>query len=340
MRGRNLVYALAVMLSATAALAQSNAQYNSQNNMIRGKVRAADGTTVNNAIVELKLNGGAMLGQTVTRNDGDFAFTGLQPAEYEIVVTIAGYEPAAQVARFSQSERMNFYEVLNVEVIIRPRAEPVLGPPGTSFAQDVPRAARAAFEKGMSRLREGKSDEGLRLLGEATTIFNEYFDAHYEMGKELFREGKDEEALKELERARQINDRQYAVYYTFGLVMLKQRKYNVADYAFGEAIRLNANSAPSYYYHGLVLIELALVESEQARRDEKLKEAEKELNRAWEISAKRLYAVHLQRARIYERRGDKQAAARELESYLKAEPDAKNAAAIRAAIAKLRSDTK
>jgi len=60
------------------------------------------------------------------------------------------------------------------------------------------------------------------------------------------------------------------------------------------------------------------------------------LERAWELSDKRLNDVYVQRARIYERRGNKEAAARELEQYLRAEPEAKNAAAIRQAITTLR----
>ena len=50
--------------------------------------------------------------------------------------------------------------------------------------------------------------------------------------------------------------------------------------------------------------------------------------------------VYRQRARIHERRGNKEAAARDLENYLKAEPEAKNAEAIRHAIAKLRGEKK
>ncbi|HSB10692.1 MAG TPA: hypothetical protein VLM38_14485 [Blastocatellia bacterium] len=68
----------------------------------------------------------------------------------------------------------------------------------------------------------------------------------------------------------------------------------------------------------------------------KLADADRELDRAWELSNKRLSNVMFQRARIYQERGDREAAARELENYLKAEPDAKNAAPIKAAIRKLR----
>ena len=253
---------------------------------------------------------------------------------------MAGYEPAVQMARFNQPASMNFSEVVNVEVIIRPRAEPTLAPPGTSFAQDVPRPARAAYEKAMARLREGKSDEAIALLREAIAQFEGYFDASFALGKELFRAGKNDEAIEWLERARKINDRESAVYHVFGLVMLRQQKFGVADYAFSEAIRLNENNLASHFYRGQALIELALRDKDGNERSSHLKEAEKELSRAWELSEKRLSAVYLQRARIHEQRGEREAAARELENYLKAEPEAKNADLIRQAIANLRGNKK
>ncbi|MFY9554844.1 MAG: carboxypeptidase regulatory-like domain-containing protein [Blastocatellia bacterium] len=327
-----------ILATAFALLINSTAF--AQINTLRGKVRATNGLTVNNAIVELRMSGSGMIAQTVTRNDGDFAFTNLRSGEYEVAVTIAGYEPAVQMARFNQTDRMNFAEVINIEVLIRPKKDIVLAAPGTNFAQDVPKPARAAYERAMTRLREGKSDEAIAALREAITDFNDYFDAQYALGKELFRTGKDSEALEALERARQINDRQDAVYYMFGLVMMKQGKFAVAEYAFREATRLNSNSVVSRFYHAQALIELGILGSDERQRVVDFTAAEKELDRAWELSEKRLTAVFLQRARIHEKRGDKEAAARDLETYLKAEPDARNGAAIRAAIARLRGDPK
>ena len=333
MRKRRLLSALAlIMLSAITA----SAQYN----MIRGKVRSSNGSTVNNAIVELRIGGGGMISQTVTRNDGDFAFSNLAPGEYEVAVTMTGFEPTVQMARFSHNSSMNFWEVLNIEVTIKPKESAALAPPGTHFAQEVPKAARAAYEKGMSKLREGKSDEGIALLREATANFNDYFDAHFALGKELFRTGKTNEAVESLERARQINDRQDAVYYMFGLVMLKQQKFAIAEYAFREAARLNSNNAATHFYHGVALIELSAQTTDSKQTATDLSNAEKELSLAWDLSEKRLNEVYLQRARIHERRGNKEAAARELEDYLKAEPVTKNAAVVRAAIARLRGDKK
>src|SRR5262245_48934628 len=101
MKPRYLPISIALLLMVhTTATAQSN--------VLRGKVRSTDGVTVNNAIVELRYGGGAMISQTVTRNDGDFAFGSLAPGEYEVAVTIAGFNPAVQMARFNQPGRMNF----------------------------------------------------------------------------------------------------------------------------------------------------------------------------------------------------------------------------------------
>lgn len=327
-------------LIAFALASLFNSAAFAQNNTLRGKVRSSNGVTVNNAIVELRTGGGGMISQTVTRNDGDFAFSNLTAGEYEVAVMIAGYEPAFQRARFDQDQRMNFSAVLNIEILIRPKKDLSLSPPGTNFAQEVPRPARVAYERAVARLREGKSDEAVAAFREAIASFNDYFDAHFALGAELFRIGKDKEALEALERARQINDRQDAVYYMFGLVMIKQGKFAVAEYAFREATQLNANNVAYRFYHAQVLIELAIRGSDARQSAADLSAAEKELDTAWEISGKRLNAVYLQRARIHEKRGDKEAAARDLEIYLKAEPEAKNGAIIRAAITRLRGDNK
>ncbi|MEN3336259.1 MAG: Carboxypeptidase regulatory-like domain, partial [Blastocatellia bacterium] len=114
--------ALALMLVFAAAAS-------AQRSMIRGKVRTPSGSPVNNAIVELRIGGSGMIGQTVTRNDGDFAFTELepgtsrQPGEYEVSVNMGGFEPAAQTVRFDSNNSMKFMQVVNVEIIIRPKVD-------------------------------------------------------------------------------------------------------------------------------------------------------------------------------------------------------------------------
>jgi regulator of sirC expression with transglutaminase-like and TPR domain len=61
------------------------------------------------------------------------------------------------------------------------------------------------------------------------------------------------------------------------------------------------------------------------------------LQRAYELSGKKLAEVHLQLARLYEKKGDRTRAANELEQYVRQSPDDKRATEIREAIKKLRS---
>ncbi|HKG23182.1 MAG TPA: carboxypeptidase regulatory-like domain-containing protein, partial [Blastocatellia bacterium] len=267
-----LVALLPILLPAATAFAQQNT--------IRGKVRATSGATLNNAVVELRMGGGGLLGQTVTRNDGDFSFNGLVSAEYEISVMLAGYEPAVQFTRFNNSPRDGVREDIFVEVIIKAKPGPALGAPGVSFAQDVPQAARAAYEKATARLQEGKPEEAIALLREATGIFNDYFDAYFVLGTELLRRDRDDEALEALEQARRINEREGAVYHVFGLVMMKQKKFAVAEYAFREATRLNRSNASSHFYRGVALVELVTRSEDERQRKLDMEEAEKELNLA------------------------------------------------------------
>ncbi|MEW6131410.1 MAG: carboxypeptidase regulatory-like domain-containing protein [Acidobacteriota bacterium] len=313
-----------------------------QNSMIRGKVRAANGNTINDALVELRRASGGIIGQTTTRTDGDFAFTGLRAGEYEVVVTLAGYVPTTQVVELTsvaiggRASSENVGEVMSVEITLRPRLETILAPPGVTFVQNVPEAARASYEKAVIKLREGKSAEGIALLQDAITKFNDYFDALYALGWEYYRQGKDHDALEALERARLINDHIAGVYYMFGLIMARQQKFRLAEYGFAKATELNDGFILAHFNHGVAFIELALRSADTSETKNFLEQAEKALDKAWELSGKHLHTVYLQRARIHQKRGNTEAAARALESYLKAEPNPPNAAALKETIKALR----
>ena len=305
------------------------------NNTIHGKVRSASGPPVNNAIVEL-WQFGALISQTATRTEGDFYFTNLAPSEYEVVVNASGYEPVSQRARFLQPTRSAIGDILNIEVLLRPKTEAKTPPAGVSFAQNIPKAARAAYEDGVEKLRAGRAEEGLVALQQAVAEFPTYFDANFALAREFFRTNKDAEALEAIERAREVNDREPAVYLLFGLIMFKQGKFAAADYGFRGAINLNASLMAPHFHRGRTLIELAAREPDEKQRAGRLADAETELNRAWELSGKQMPEIHLQRARLQQVRGDKEAAAKALEAYLKAEPRATNADQIRLAIKELR----
>jgi len=122
-----------------------------------------------------------------------------------------------------------------------------------------------------------------------------------------------------------------------------QRKYALASQVLGEAARLNPTD-PSI----LVMRATALIEHGAAIKPSTSKEAateretafaaaQKDLTTAFDLSGKKLATVHLQLARLYEKKGDRSRAADELEEYLKMAPEDKKADGIRAAIKTLRA---
>lgn len=306
-----------------------------QRGTIRGKVRAPSGSTLTNILVEL-WHSGSQTAQTVTTNDGDFYFTDLTPANYEIVISHSGYQPAVERAAFRFAKSEGRLEVVTVEITLKPLPGKTASYlPRIVFAQDVPFGARLAYEQAVKRLKANKTDEAIAKLKEAVISFPGYFQAHLLLATELSKRDQIQPALEALEKARTINDRDPRAYHLFGIIMARQQKYVVAEFAFRQAIQRDPANLQSYLSHAITLIEIAIKNPDRSQRLVQLDEAERNLKRALELSDRKLANVHLQLARVYEHRGERKAAASQLEAYLKLQPDAKNAAAIREAIAKL-----
>ncbi|HEV3468610.1 MAG TPA: tetratricopeptide repeat protein, partial [Pyrinomonadaceae bacterium] len=202
----------------------------------------------------------------------------------------------------------------------------------------VPPAALAAFERGAKLSREGKPREAAAELREAVRLFPDYFVAHFTLGAELLKAGDHQGAIKEFDEARRINPKGDAVYGAFGAVMMLQRKFAVAAAVYAEAARLAPRKAQYQLFRGTALVDHAVtLAPASAERRQALDAAEAALRKAFELSNRRLSAVHQQLARVYERRGEPARAADELEKYLRANPGHKNAEALRQAVKTLRA---
>jgi tetratricopeptide (TPR) repeat protein len=315
-----------------------------QGNTIRGKVRDSSGKNVSSIIVDLQTGNGLPINQVVTSNEGDFFFTGLMDTSYSIVISNANYDTV--------NERIEFYvrpgnnnpgEMRPVEITLVPKGGARTPTAGIVFTQPVPPSARDALVRAMRLSKEVKREEAVAAMREAIKIYPDYFDAHYALGNEFVLMNRLGEAIAEFEEARRVNPKDHRVYQSFGIIMMTQKKYAVAAAAFAEAFRLSPNDPEILLRRATALIDLAsTMNSSQAKeasseRDRTLDIAEKELTRAYELSGRKLASVYLQRARLYEKKGDKARAADELEKYLKMVPDEKNAESFREAIRKLRS---
>lgn len=336
--------AAAIVLTLT----QTSGAGAQQGHVIRGKVRNAAGLSLPRVTVDLQMGtgAGALVEQAVTNNEGDFMFTGLDEASYVVVASAPDYSAVSERVDFTKRTGADQPgETRTIEITLLPKVGVRANRAAATFVQDVPSTARNALDRALKLSKQGKSDLAEALLREAIKLFPDYFDAHFALGNELMRVGRLGEAITELEQARRINAKDDRVYAVFGLILMQQKKYAVAAAVFAEASRLNPSDPQALLLRALALIEHAntinptQAQNSAAERDYVLGEAESSLARAYELSGRKLPAIHLHRARIYEKRGDRAHAADELEQYLRESPDAGNAEAIRAAIKKLRGLT-
>lgn len=317
-----------------------------QGHTIRGKVRNSAGQNVARVVVDLQTGNGAMINQTVTNNEGDFQFSGLSDNSYHIVISAPDYNPASERIEFVKTANANAPgETRTVEISLTPKGNAPVGSSRSTFAQNIPKAAHDALDQGMRFSKEDKPQEAITSLQEAIKQFPDYFDAHFALANEFIKTNQLNEAITELQRAREINPKDDRVYQSFGLVLTRQGKYLVAARVFGEAARLNPADQQIVVRRCTALIDYATTidpsksTEAAAERAGAFDMAEKELQRAFEASGKKLSSAHLQLARLYEKKGDRARAADHLEQYLRLAPDDPKAAALREAIKKLRGQS-
>jgi tetratricopeptide (TPR) repeat protein len=306
-------------------------------NVIRGKIRNHAGATMGHVMVVLNVGVGGMINQTVTNEEGDFTFAGLTGTSYTITIGHPGYQPFNEpVNFFRQVSEGQPAEIKTVFVTLEPSRAARVSAPRVVFVQDVPPAARGAYDRGLRLSRESKPEQAIAAYREALGAFSKYYDARFALGCELLKVGRADHAIAELEAARQINEKDDRVYACFGQALTSLRKFAVAAAAYHEAARLRPDESNYPYMRACVLIDQARALGPSARDHKGLLDAaEIDLGRAYELSGKSMPAVRLQRARLYEQRGDTKRAAEELGIYLRENPNVGNAAAIRDAVQKL-----
>jgi tetratricopeptide (TPR) repeat protein len=326
--------AIFVVMLMTAPMSYTKPQ---TGNVIRGKIRNQSGVTMGHVVVVLNVGVGGMINQTVTNEEGDFTFASLTGTSYTITIGHPGYQPYSEsVSFFRQVSEGQPAEIKTVFVTLEASKTARVTAPRVVFVQEIPVPARDAYERGLRFSRENKLDQAMTSYKEAIDAFPRYYDAHFALGCELIKTGRSERAIGELEAARQINAKDDRVYACFGQALISLKKFAVAAAAYNEAARLRPDESSYPYLRACALIDQARALGPSARDHKGLLDAaEIDLGRAYELSGKSMSAVHIQRARLYEQRGDAKRAADELASYLRANPNADNAAAIREAVQKL-----
>jgi len=304
--------------------------------VLEGKVISPSGIQPNNPVrVKLTFNG-RPIHETFTDLSGRFTFPGLKSGTYQLTaegdgLTFETTAVTADIPAFGGSGQSFTQDVQLRPIIHKPNVGPGVV---NAFTQNVPAAAKQAFEAGLKSAEEGKAPAAIENMQKAIQIFPKYFDAHLQLGNVFLKTDQLQEAIAELDKAREINPNDERTYQSFGLLLMKQRNYGVAVAVFAEAARLNPENPMNAVMRATALIHQAA--GSENERSYLLSRAEIALTQASTLSENRLKPDSMTMALFYELKGEPERAAAELESYMKKTPQLKNSTALEAEIKRLR----
>jgi tetratricopeptide (TPR) repeat protein len=207
----------------------------------------------------------------------------------------------------------------------------VAGPPAANevFVQEVPSAARKAYEKGLGLL-DSDPESGRLKLKEAIDLFPDYFAALERYGVECVKAGQREPAIDAITRAIAVNPRSHVSYYALGVAQFQLRRYPEAIDSLGKMFLMAPDSPNGPFAH--YCLGIALVKTG------KPSEAEPQLKQASQEGARDIPSdVHLALAQIYSNTNRYAEAANEIEQLLQREPTRGDAASLRQLIQRLRA---
>jgi tetratricopeptide (TPR) repeat protein len=288
-------------------------------NAISGTVLAPTGQRVQNHVsVRLQtMTKGDRL--AVTDDNGNFSFRQLPNGEYTVVIDKEkDYEPFRQVVdirQYAGTPPQNY--PLNI------RLEPKGGSaskPGVLNAElaNVPSNARATYQKAQQRAQAGKNQEAVDLLKQAISEYPNFMLAYNDLGVLYMKSNDLAKADEALRSALKISPEGATPLLTHGIILALMGKFDLAVGELERSLKQKDQSATGHFYLGQALANL-----------NRFGDAEQHLNRAIALGGDAMTDAHRFLGIIYWKRGERDRAVTELETYLKLAPQAKDADQIR-----------
>jgi Tfp pilus assembly protein PilF len=266
-----------------------------------------DNRPIGGVMVNIRSLTGGPFTRVLTDWSGRFQVRGLDPGMYEIVVEEVGYEPTRETLQLlhGTSPPLELYLKAGNSSPIR----------RTDYAVSVrqlriPVKARNAFEKGLERLAKNDADGSRAQFLRAAATFPDYYEAYYHMGVADLRLGHEEEAAQAFQKAIDLSGGRYAwAQFGLGLLLCRRGEYAEAETVIRKGLDVDGSSATGHLFLSVALFHL-----------NRLEEAEKSAREA--LLRKPGFArAYLVLADVHARRGEYGMQLRDLDAYLKREPD-------------------
>lgn len=305
-------------------------------NTIGGHVFDTSRRPVEGVYVELLDEVDTVLRRVRTDGAGRYVFNNLSDGNFQLRVLTHGTNFVEQTRRVSITNFLGgaagqSYEEHFTLVAKQPSDAATAASsstPGVVFVQEgVPETAKAAYERGVKEMdREGGDKEAaLADFKKAVELFPTYYMALERLGTEYVRRREFAAARDALIKAVEVNPRGQKSLFALGVAQYNLNQKAEAAASLRRSVELNPSSVNSQLWLGIVLL-----------KDGKAGEAEPHLKRAHDLGDGRVADVHMYLAQLYGDTKRYAQAADELEHFLKAAPQARDAENIRKLIKQLR----
>ena len=282
-----------------------------QRGTISGQVVLPSGQPVNNR-VKVTLSGYRIPSTTTyTDNKGRFIFLNVTDGTYSLEVEgdSALYDPVSQEVRIiygahpgliiTLKEKAGAAKRLNTNVIS-----------AAEIDQQVPDAARKEFEKGAQLSGRGKIEDAIERFKKALAIYPNYLMARNNLGVQYLKLGKWPEASEQFEAAIEIDSKAFNPRLNLAIALIEQKKYPQAVESLNQTISIDSSLPAAHLYLGIA--SLGVEEIDQAQR---------ELSTALSLGGAQYSLAHFYLALVYMKKGERQPAISELNSYLEKTPN-------------------
>ena len=257
---------------------------------------------------------------------GQFRFRKLAPGTYTVVVYVHGQGDTRRTVEVTQS-LANKRGVVEVRIPLPERGVKTLKQHYGVSARElsIPDRAKREYHEARRDLRKPDAAAAFRHLEQAVELAPQFAEAWNYMGTMSYQSGKYADAEKYFRRALEAEPGLYDALVNLGGVLLNLRRYQ-------EAFEYNQYAALERPDDALAQSQLGLNHFLLGR----MEPAVEHLKRAKKLDPAHFSQPQLTLAEIYTRRGDRVAAVRELEEYVKLHPDAEDAEGVKKQIEKFK----
>ena len=324
-----IFFTILVALGLSTATDQQSPGLQTNSNTISGHVSNDQHMPLADIRVELLDQLDSVIRTVKTDGSGLFVFRKLSDGTFQVRVQTAGTNYVSQTKRVELARPHGFGATSEELDFVLTTNKVNTGKPGVVFVQEVPDAARKQYEKGSELLeKSNKRQEGFAALKSAVDIFPQYFDALELLGTEQVKDRQYDAAIPVLTKALEINSRAFSSCFALGVAQYNVKQIQPAIESFRRAVLLNEKSINANLWLGIAL-----------RQTSRPDEAESYLRRADQLAESKLPDAHWQLALLFNQLKRYKEAADELETFLKLQPDARDAELIKKLIKRLREQS-